>query len=248
MYYHITAFEGTRDIQGFSGPWGYIPFFRSLPDQRWSPSSSSEAVISKSIFPIYPLPTPSSSSPLLPILSSSSFLRYTLPLPSAIPPSLPSSIPSFLMLSPSLPLSSPLPTSHPLFPLNHLPFPYFSLPSTSSLTFKPSPCLISSPSPVLTIICNTICNTSYNTIYTTSPRAADGHPSPSSATFAHPLHVYPPLDTHPLQCYTSYVTRSLRPLRVYSFACFTSIKELIVWSSPRSSNVVAQPRSSNVVT
>ena len=209
-------------------------------------------------------PNPSSRSTLYPLPHPPhpSFQFFHRPLsfgtssPFPIHPTLPSALTSilnpflfnaFTIPPASLPLSSPLPTSHPLFPLNHLPFPYFSLPSTSSITFKPSPCLISSPSPVLTIICNTICNTSCNTIYTTIPRAADGHPSTSSATFAHPLHVYPPLDTHPLQCYTSYVTRSLRPLRVYSFACFTSIKELIVWSSPRSSNVVAQPRS-NVVT
>lgn len=227
MYYHITAFEGTRDIRGFSALMGLHSIFpghaRPAPEPKfiiWSshlqihlpdlpsthslilltPPSNSFIVLFPSVYPSPPIYNPTLTSILNPFL----FNAFT------IPPA-------------SLPLSSPLPTSHPLFPLNHLPFPYFSLPSTSSLTFKPSPCLISSPSPVLTIICNTICNTSYNTIYTTSPRAAEGHPSPSSATFAHPLHVYPPLDTHPLQCYTSYVTRSLRPLRVYSFACFISI-------------------------
>ena len=57
LYYHITAFEGIRDIQGFTPCWGCIPFFATLPDQRRSPSSSSEAIIPKFTSPIPPLPS-----------------------------------------------------------------------------------------------------------------------------------------------------------------------------------------------
>ena len=133
MYYQITAFGGIRGMQGFSGLIGRTfhfpgPCQTSAGAQVHHLKQSSPNPSSRStLYPLSSPPSPSSShSPLLPILSSSSFLRYTLPLPSSIPPSLPPSIPSCLMLSPSLLLSFPLPTSHPLFPLNHPPFPYFS--------------------------------------------------------------------------------------------------------------------------
>ena len=57
LYYHITAFEQTRDIQGLAPHGAYIPFFAVLPDQRRSPSSSSEAIIPKFTSPIPPLPS-----------------------------------------------------------------------------------------------------------------------------------------------------------------------------------------------
>lgn len=144
LYYHITAFGGIRDSQGFSAPRGYIPFFAVLPDQRRSPSSSSEAIIPKFTSPIPPLPS-FSPLPHLPQF----FHRpasFGIPTPSPHHPLTVLSLhPLFLNTSPYLPPPSPIPPTSLISSFNSLYFAYFLPASLPPHAIKPNPRFIFGP-------------------------------------------------------------------------------------------------------
>lgn len=127
--------------------WGCIPFFAALPDQRRSPSSSSEAVIPKFTSPIPPLPPlpPFSPLPYLPQFfhRPASFGTFS---PSPHHPLITLSLhPLFLNTSPYLPPPSPIPPTSLISSFNSLYFAYFLPASLPSHAIKPNPRFIFGP-------------------------------------------------------------------------------------------------------
>lgn len=252
MYYHITAFGGSRDIQGFSGPWGGGTFHYFRPCQtsagaqvhhlkQSSPNPSSRSTL----YPLLILLTPPSNSFI--VLFPSVYPSSSICNPTLIP-----TLNPFLFNAFTIP-SAPLPSSHlsPTFPLKSSSLPlFFSFPPPH---LSPSnPVLVSFPahppfwlSSVIQFVIHLVIQFILHP--QGQPMAILHHPLPPLPIHFMSIHPLTPIPSSAILATSPVVYLSVRHLRVYSFACFTSIKELIIWSSPRSSNVVAQPRS-NVVT
>lgn len=251
MYYHITAFGGSRDIQGFSGPWGE----HSIISGHARPAPEPKFIIWSSHPQIHLPDLPSTHSLILLTPPSNSFIVLfpsVYPSSSICNPTLIPTLNPFLFNAFTIP-SAPLPSSHlsPTFPLKSSSLPlFFSFPPPH---LSPSnPVLVSFPahppfwlSSVIQFVIHLVIQFILHP--QGQPMAILHHPLPPLPIHFMSIHPLTPIPSSAILATSPVVYLSVRHLRVYSFACFTSIKELIVWPSPRSSNVVAQPRS-NVVT
>ena len=149
LYYHITAFGGTRDLQGLQGM-GVHSIFRSPA----RPAPEPKFIIWSSHPQIY-LPDLTSSFflasiPSFPILPSSRFLRYTPTIASSSPhhPFSPSLIFQYL------PPPSPIPPTYLISSFNSLYFAYFLPASLPSHAIKPNPRFIFGPFGIVFWQCN----------------------------------------------------------------------------------------------
>ena len=139
MLYCIIISRLLRESVIYKGfrAWGCIPFFAALPDQRRSPSSSSEAVIHKFIFPISPLPSFSLLSHLPQFFHRPASFGTLPPSPHhSFHPSL-----IFQCFSPP----SPIPSTYLISSFNSLYFAYFLPASLPSHAIKPNPRFIFGP-------------------------------------------------------------------------------------------------------